>query len=126
MAKWQSFQYLWKYDVNKVVDGLKDKVPSHAKFEEKLGNYARAAEAVKSEAGHVDIDWIRIDNRQLARSVHHEAVELTAAVAVAMRDLDMATLSSQLRCIQQSKETINKEPVSLEVCLILKHRTLNW
>lgn len=115
MGKWQSFQYLWKYDANKVVDGLKDKAPSHAKFEEKLGSYARAAEAVKGEAGDVDIGWIRIDNRQLAQSVHYEAVELTAAVAVAMRDLDMATLSGELRYIQQLKETIYKDPGSLEV-----------
>eukprot|EP00892_Ulva_mutabilis_P000668 jgi/Ulvmu1/10601/UM065_0057.1 len=114
MGKWQSFQYLWKYDFNKVVDGLKDKAPTHAKFEETLGNYARAAEAVESEAGDVDIDWIRIDNRQLAKSVHHEAVELSAAVAVAMRDLDMATLAGELRHVQQLGDTINREPDSLE------------
>lgn len=115
MEKWRSRQYLWKYDPNKVIDGLKDKAPTHAKFEETLGCYNRAAEAVKNEAGDIDIDWIRIDNRQLATSVHNEAVELTASVATAMRELDISNLSSQLQHIQQLQRVINKDPDSLEV-----------
>lgn len=119
MEKWRSCQYLWKYDPNKVIDGLKDKAPTHEKFEESLGSYNRAAEAVQNEAGDEDIDWIRIDNRQLANSVHSEAVELISAVATAMRDLDLATLSSQMQHIQQLRHVIHKDPDSLEVLDLL-------
>ena len=68
MEKWKSCQHLWKNDLTKIIENLKDKAPSHAKFEAKITGYTRAAMKVNSEAGDVDLDWIRIDNRKLVQS----------------------------------------------------------
>lgn len=115
MEKWRSCEHLWKNDVSKMIETLKDKAPSHAKFEAKITGYSRAAAKVYSEAGDVDIDWIRIDNRSLVQSVYSESVELTTAVITAMQELDMAALAAETSRVLQLKQVINKEPESLEV-----------
>lgn len=115
MEKWKSCQHLWKNDLTKIIENLKDKAPSHAKFEAKITGYTRAAMKVNSEAGDVDLDWIRIDNRKLVQSVYSESVELTTAVSTAMQELDMAALAAESARVQKLKEVINKEPESLEV-----------
>lgn len=117
MEKWKSCQHLWKNDLTKIIENLKDKAPSHAKFEAKITGYTRAATKVLSEAGNVDIDWIRIDNRMLVHSVYNESVELTTAVSTAMQEIDMSALASETSRVLRLKEVINKEPESLEVCL---------
>lgn len=116
MEKWKSCQHLWKNDLTKLIENLKDKAPSHAKFEAKITGYTRAAAKVLSEAGDVDLDWIRIDNRLLVHSVYNEAVELTTAVSTAMQELDSASLAAETARVLELKQVINKEPDSLEVC----------
>jgi hypothetical protein len=119
MAKWKSCQHLWKNDLPKLIETLKDKAPSHAKFEEMLTNYNKAARSVLSEAGDADLDWIRVDNRPLAHAVHKEATELAAAVAFAMREIDIASMNRETAYIQELREVINKEPESLEVRFVV-------
>jgi hypothetical protein len=117
MEKWKSCQHLWKNDLTKIIESLKDKAPSHAKFEAKITGYTRAAMKVLGEAGDVDIDWIRIDNRLLVQSVYNESVELSTAVSTAMEELDMAALAAETSRVAQLRQVINKEPESLEVCV---------
>jgi phosphoribosyl-ATP pyrophosphohydrolase len=115
MSAWTSCQPLWKNDLSKVIDGLKDKAPSHSKFEEKLTTYHKAAQRILEEARDVTLDWILVDTRPLAQAVHNEATELTNAVSTAMRELDMSTLAHEVAYIAELRELINKEPDSLEV-----------
>lgn len=98
-----------------MVENLKDKAPSHSKFEEKLTSYHKAAQRILDEAKDVNLDWIQVDTRPLARSVHIEATELTNAVSTAMRELDMHQLSQELAYISELREVMSKEPESLEV-----------
>ena len=53
MSAWKGCQHLWKHDTSKLAESLKDKAPSHAKFEEKLSGYHRAAQRVLDEAREV-------------------------------------------------------------------------
>ena len=115
MTQWRSCQHLWKHDLGKITDSLKDKAPSHAKFEEKLTSYHKAAQRILDEAKEVELDWILVDTRPLAQAVHREALELTAAVSAAMRDLDMQRLAQEEAAIVALREVINKEPDSLQV-----------
>jgi hypothetical protein len=124
MSAWKNCQNLWKNDLVKVTENLKDKAPSHAKFEEKLASLHKAAQSILDKAKDVRIDWILVDVRPLARSVHREATELTNAVATAMRDLDMVTMSQELAQIQQLRACITRDPSTLEVCGQLGHTAL--
>jgi hypothetical protein len=116
MTAWKSCQNLWKNDLTKVTESLKDKAPSHAKFEEKLSGLYKAGQTILEKAKDVRIDWILVDVRPLAHSVHKEATELTNAVAIAMREIDMATMAQELGHIQELRSRISKEPGTLEVC----------
>lgn len=126
MEKWKSCQNLWKNDSVNIIENLKDKAPSHSKFEAKITGYTRAASKVLSEAGDVDLDWIRIDNRSLVQSVYSEAVELTTAVSTAMQELDMAALAAEVSRLQELRDVINKEPESLEVGTNNASHSLYW
>jgi hypothetical protein len=117
MGVWKNCQHLWKHDLNKITDNLKDKAPSHAKFEEKLTSYHKAAQRILDEAKEVELDWILVDTKPLALSVHKEATQLTNAVSSAMRDLDMAKLAQEEAYISELREVINKEPESIDVRL---------
>lgn len=112
---WKRSQHLWKNDLPKIIDTLKDKAPSHAKFEDKLSQYHRAATRVLGEVRDVDMEWVRIDVRPLATAVHKEAMELCNAVSTAMRELDAKTLADETAYITQLRSAINQEPDSLEV-----------
>ena len=115
MTQWKSCQHLWKHDLGKITEGLKDKAPSHAKFEEKLTSYHKAAQRILDEAKEVELDWIRVDARPLAQSVHREALELTAAVSAAMRELDAQRLAQEEAHIAALRDVIKQEPDTLEV-----------
>ena len=115
MGVWRNCQHLWKHDVNKIVDNLKEKAPSHAKFEEKLTSYHKAAQRILDEAKEVELDWILVDTKPLAQAVHREATELTTAVSTAMRDLDKAKLAQEEARIAELRDAINKEPETLQV-----------
>ena len=115
MSAWKGCQHLWKRDLNKVTDGLKDKPPTHARFEEKLTSFHKAAQTILDKARDVRVDWILVDARPLAQAVHREATELTKAVSNAMRDLDMSSLAQEMARIQDLRTQIEQEPASLEV-----------
>ena len=114
MAMWKKNQHLWKFDAPRIIETLKDKAPSHAKFEDKLSQYHRAAARILNEARDVDIDFVRIDTRPLARAVYKEAVELNHAVVTAMRELDLVSLAEEKEKIEHLRAGINKEPDTLE------------
>jgi hypothetical protein len=115
MAMWKGAQHLWKIDLGKLVETLKEKAPSHAKFEERLAGYTHAAMRMLGEARDVDLDWIRVDTRPLALAVHRASLELTAAVAVAMREVDLKALASERARIAELGEIVQREPETLEV-----------
>lgn len=112
---WKGAQHLWKHDRGKLVDRLRENAPPHARFEDLLSNYVRAAERMAVEARDVDLDWIRVDTRALAASVQRASLELAAAIASTMRELDFAAVTAERAHMAELREVVQRDPETLQV-----------
>jgi len=113
LAKWRSYEPVWKQDKGSIIDKFFKTVPSINDYESSINRYVSLQDALAKERFEFDVDFLRLSCRPLIEEIQKECSKWIHAYCKVLHDSARIKLFAAHDDIKERDAAISKDPSTL-------------